>query len=172
MRLWREIRPWCFLVMDLISVSIGRAAGKGAQIALKTRTDDVAKHLYWTLDNAGIGYLIKLRVYDFRIFMPIINMNPHLQRLVSRNGYSLMTRLTFRKVLKPARMLPPIHVLYFLSGGAKIFIRISLTASRCTSCNNLSPNPFVRVPPPESTMLPKSDFRRSMSVRLMASTTI
>ncbi len=79
---------------------------------------------------------------------------------------------TFLKVLKPARILPPIHVLYFLSGGANIFIRISFTANRCTSCSNLSPKPFVRVDPPERTMLPKRDFRRSMSVRFMASTTI
>lgn len=126
---------------------------------------------HWT-DNAGIGYLVKLRVYNFRVLMPIIDMDPHLQRIVNMNRSLLVVRLTFRKVLNPARILPPIHVLYFLSGGAKIFIRMSLTASLCTSCSNLSPKPLVRVPPPESTMLPKSDFRRSMSVRLMASTTI
>lgn len=69
-------------------------------------------------------------------------------------------------------MLPPIHVEYFLSGGAKIFIRMSLTASFCSSDSSRSPNPFVRVLPPESTMLPYSDFRRSMSVRWIDSITI
>jgi len=38
--------------------------------------------------------------------------------------------LTFLKVLNPARMLPPIQVEYFLSGGAKILILMSFTASR------------------------------------------
>lgn len=84
----------------------------------------------------------------------------------------LNAKLTFLNVLSPAKMLPPIQVLYFLSGGAKILILMSLTASLCTSCNNRSPNPFVNVLPPDSTMLPKRDFRRSRSVRLMASTTI
>ncbi len=80
--------------------------------------------------------------------------------------------LTFLNVLSPAKILPPIHVLYLRSGGAQILIRMSFTARRCTSCNNRSPNPFVSVEPPDSTMLPKRDLRRSMSVRLIASTTI
>lgn len=79
---------------------------------------------------------------------------------------------TFLKVLSPAKMLPPIHVEYFLSGGAKILILISFTANLWTSCNNLSPNPFVNVLPPDKTMFPKRAFRRSRSVRLIASTTI
>lgn len=79
---------------------------------------------------------------------------------------------TFLNVLSPARILPPIHVEYFLSGGANIFILISLTANFWTSCSNLSPKPFVNVLPPDKTILPKRDFRRSRSVRLIASTTI
>lgn len=79
---------------------------------------------------------------------------------------------TFRNVLSPAKILPPIHVEYFRSGGAKILIRISLTANRCTSCKSRSPNPFVNVLPPDRTMFPKRFFRRSRSVRLIASTTI
>ena len=79
---------------------------------------------------------------------------------------------TFRKVLRPARILPPIHVLYFRSGGAKILILMSFTASLCTSCNNRSPKPLVSVEPPDRTMLPNRDFLRSMSVRFIASTTI
>jgi hypothetical protein len=57
-------------------------------------------------------------------------------------------------VLNPARMLPPVHVVYIRSGGANILILMSFTASRCTSCSNLLPNPFVKVEPPESTMFP------------------
>ena len=79
---------------------------------------------------------------------------------------------TFLKVLRPAKILPPIHVEYFLSGGAKILILISFTANLCTSCSNLSPKPFVNVLPPDRTMFPNRDFRRSRSVRFMASTTI
>ena len=81
-------------------------------------------------------------------------------------------KLTFRKVLSPARMLPPIQVEYLRSGGAKILMRMSRTARRCTSASSRSPKPLVRVLPPESTMLLKSDLRRSRSVRPMASTTI
>lgn len=79
--------------------------------------------------------------------------------------------LTFLNVLRPARMLPPVHVVYFRSGGAYILILMSLTARRWTSCNNLSPNPFVKVDPPESTMLPNRSLRRSRSVLLIALTT-
>lgn len=106
--------------------------------------------------------------------MPVVNPHPHLAVLVRTIVQQQVNvlRPTFRKVLKPARILPPIHVLYFLSGGAKILILMSLIASLCTSCSSRSPKPLVSVEPPESTMLPNKDFRRSMSVRLIASTTI
>lgn len=81
-------------------------------------------------------------------------------------------QLTFLNVLNPAKILPPIQVEYFLSGGAKILILISFTANLCTSCNSLSPKPLVKVLPPERTIFPNSDFRKSRSVRLIASTTI
>jgi hypothetical protein len=84
---------------------------------------------------------------------------------------SMVTHI-FRNVLNPARIEPPIHVLYFRSGGAKILIFISLTASRRTSLRSRSPKPLVRVDPPDMTMLPNNDFLRSISVRLIASTTI
>lgn len=138
---------------------------------MKTTLNAVAN-----VTRKALGYLTKLRMNNIRILMPIIDIDPHLHTLVSQTLPSTPTfpeeEHTFRNVLNPARILPPIHVLYFLSGGANILILISLTASRCTSCSNLSPKPFVRVPPPERTMLPKRDLRRSMSVRLMASTTI
>lgn len=117
---------------------------------------------------------IEFGMDDIRILVPIIDPHPHLEALVKIivQQYISVSRPTFRKVLNPARMLPPIHVLYFLSGGAKILILISLIASLCTSCSNRSPKPLVSVEPPESTMLPNKDFRRSISVRLIASTTI
>jgi hypothetical protein len=62
--------------------------------------------------------------------------------------------LAFLKVLNPARMLPPVHVVYIRSGGANILILMSFTASRCTSWSSLLPKPFVNVDPPESTILP------------------
>lgn len=124
-----------------------------------------------------VGVLRELCVYDIRILVPIINTNPHLHIKISKHFSSLISfdrahQHTFLNVLSPAKILPPIHVEYLRSGGAKILIRISLTASRCTSCSNLSPKPFVSVLPPDSTILPKSAFRRSMSVRFIASTTI
>lgn len=104
---------------------------------------------------------------------------------------------TFRNVLRPARIDPPIQVLYLRSGGAKILIFISLTASLRTSLSSRSPKPrhksvgdhhyepyprdpsmlgglipLVNVDPPDMTMFPNRAFRKSISVRLMASTTI
>lgn len=55
------------------------------------------------------------------------------------------TKLTFLNVLNPARIDPPIHVLYFRSGGANILIFISLTARRRTSERRRSPNPLCVV---------------------------
>lgn len=119
------------------------------------------------------------------VFMPVINADPHLpdKRLSISHDvvtYGVLAREerrhsmghTFLNVLRPAKILPPIQVLYFLSGGAKILILMSLTANRCTSWRSRSPNPLHSVDPPDSTMLANRDFRRSMSVLFMASTTI
>lgn len=105
--------------------------------------------------------------------MPVVNAHPHLCLLV-QVSVSMHSRVkhTLRKVLNPARILPPIHVEYLRSGGAKILILISLTASFCSSVSRRSPKPLVSVLPPDSTMLLYRDLRRSRSVRLMASTTI
>lgn len=86
------------------------------------------------------------------------SMLTHICNVVSHRVYSCSRqketrqRLTFLNVLRPAKILPPIQVEYFLSGGAKIFIRMSLTASLCTSVKRRSPKPLVSVLPPESTM--------------------
>lgn len=98
--------------------------------------------------------------------MPVVNADPHLfaasvcshsnspkARAAHREASQLGSRLTFLNVLSPARILPPIQVEYFLSGGAKIFMRMSLTASLCTSVSRRSPKPLVSVLPPDSTML-------------------
>lgn len=93
--------------------------------------------------------------------MPVVNADPHLfaasvhshinsfEAQAAQQG----SRLTFLNVLSPARILPPIQVEYFLSGGAKIFMRMSFTASLCTSVSRRSPKPLVSVLPPDSTML-------------------
>lgn len=115
--------------------------------------------------------------------MPVINADPHLVPSVSDGPGAAAAapaarrerdrnRLTFLNVLSPARMLPPIQVLYLRSGGAKILMRMSRTANFCTSASSRSPKPLVSVLPPDSTMLLKSALRRSRSVRPMASTTI
>jgi len=73
-------------------------------------------------------------------------------RKKERNSF-VCVALTFLNVLNPAKMLPPIHVEYLRSGGAKILMRMSLTATRCTSDSRRSPKPLVSVLPPDSTML-------------------
>lgn len=49
-----------------------------------------------------------------------------------------------RNVPRPARMEPPIQVVYFRSGGANILILVPFTASRCNSFLTRSPKPIVR----------------------------
>lgn len=97
--------------------------------------------------------LCELGMDDVGVLMPIINTNPHLLQVSILTKNNATASLTFRKVLNPAKMLPPIQVEYFLSGGAKILMRISLTANFCSSVKRRSPKPFVNVLPPESTML-------------------
>lgn len=118
--------------------------------------------------------LRELCVDDVWVLLPLVLLDPHLRRTcqLSPPWRTVLKSQTFLKVLSPARMLPPVHVVYIRSGGARILMRMSLTASRCTSCSSLLPKPFVNVDPPDSTMLPYSDLRRSMSVRWIASTTI
>lgn len=124
---------------------------------------------YWSASR-----LRELGMDNIGVLMPIVDAHPHLRQLAHQLATNLKKtmRLTLRNVLRPARILPPIHVEYLRSGGAKILILMSLTASFCTSDSNRSPKPLVKVLPPERTMLLYRDLRRSRSVRLMASTTI
>lgn len=80
--------------------------------------------------------------------------------------------ITFRNVLSPARIPPPIQVVYFRSAGAEIRIFMSSTANRLISRINRSGKFLHSVDPPDRTMLRYNDFRRSRSVRMMASWTI
>ena len=99
--------------------------------------------------------LRELGVDDVRVFLPFVLLYPHLQYVSVCNVHrEVPAELTFLNVLRPARMLPPVHVVYMRSGGANILILMSFTASRCTSWSNRLPNPFVNVEPPDSTMLP------------------
>lgn len=77
----------------------------------------------------------KFRMNNIGILMPVINAHPHLQYglVILRQKTLDILKHTFLNVLRPAKILPPIQVEYFLSGGAKILILISLTANRCTS---------------------------------------
>ena len=59
------------------------------------------------------------------IFLIFLCANPHLHLVSDREDLSN----TFRKVPKAARIEPPIHVVYFRSGGAKILILVPLTAN-------------------------------------------
>lgn len=91
-------------------------------------------------------------------------------------------------MLNPARILPPIQVEYLRSGGAYIFILMSLRANFFTSFNKRSPNPSKpvkslfhqwdsehrprhKVLPPLSTTFENKLFRRSRSTRFIESTT-
>ena len=56
--------------------------------------------------------------------------------------YSLADTQMRLKVDNPARMEPPIHVVFLRSGGAKILILMSLALDRfLTSFSNRSPKP-------------------------------
>jgi hypothetical protein len=65
--------------------------------------------------------------------------------------------LTFLKLLNPPKILPPIHVVHFLSGGARIRIFTPSFSPAATfffnSYSSLSPNLLVNVVPPLRTML-------------------
>lgn len=112
---------------------------------------------------------------NFRVLVPFICAYPHLTKVkinkheVVRGSFVLHT---FRNVLRPARILPPIQVVYLRSAGAEMRIFISSTASRLISRINRSGKFLHRVEPPESTMLWYSALRRSRSVRVIASWTI
>lgn len=123
-------------------------------------------------DTRRNAFLNEFPVDDLGVFMPFVCANPHLL-LVSRAALTLHAkRLTFLKVLNPARIPPPIHVVYFRSAGAEIRIFMSSTANLLISRINRSGKFLQSVEPPERTMLRYSDFRRSRSVRVMASWTI
>lgn len=88
--------------------------------------------------NGNVPYhtlrLGKLCMDDVWVFLPFILLDPHLCFVSAPVKSSVPSeQLTFLKVLRPARILPPVHVVYILSGGANILILISLTANRCTS---------------------------------------
>jgi hypothetical protein len=115
------------------------------------------RHRWRVASQHGLN-VISTRIWcggcpDSLAIRPSLPTSAHACQLYPR---IMATRLglTFLNVLRPARMLPPVHVVYMRSGGASILILMSFTASLCTSCNNLLPNPLVKVDPPESTMLP------------------
>lgn len=73
--------------------------------------------------------LAHLLVDDVWIFIVLFRRNPHLQNEEEReisahnqNVFSLPVKLTFLNVFNPAKILPPIQVEYFRSGGAQILI--------------------------------------------------
>lgn len=129
------------------------------------------------LDSIEIRDLCESLKNNFGIFMPLVRTHPHLrqERLVGcteqRHASGFLSR-TFRNVLRPARMLPPIHVVYLRSAGAEIRIFISSTASLLISRIKRSGKFLHNVEPPERTMFRYNDLRRSRSVRVMASWTI
>jgi len=122
----------------------------------------------------------EFRKDDVRILLILLRRHPHLHithisHIIhpchTHPSRLLSLTLTFLKLLSPPKILPPIHVVCFLSGGAKILILISGGAKLCSSRSNRSGNFLVKVVPPERTMLLYRAERRSRSVRLMESTT-
>lgn len=71
------------------------------------------------------------------------------------------------KVLREAKMDPPIHTLYFLSGGATTLIFMLLGASAVISLLILSAMPGNMVDPPLSTIFPYKSFLISTSHFIM-----
>merc|ERR1719492_203712 len=71
------------------------------------------------------------------------------------------------KVDREARIDPPIHTEYFLSGGAMILIFIELGARAVISFCILSAIPGYMVVPPDNTVLAYRSFRMSTSHFMM-----
>ena len=104
----------------------------------------------------------------FKFSLALRFHDPNFRKMISGSSChsSLLTHILLN-VLKPAKILPPIHVVYLRSGGAVMRIFMSLTARVFSSLRRRSPKPFVSVLPPERMMLLKSEERRSRSVRVM-----
>jgi len=129
----------------------------------------------------------ELFMYDVRVFLILFRGNPHLERLSIFFSPKGGLGLTFLKVLRPAKIEPPIHVEYLRSGGAYILILTSFKASFLTSFKRRSPKPTDvsqldtcmttwyeprhRVLPPLRTMFEKRLFLKSRSTRFIESTT-
>ena len=124
---------------------------------------------------------------DIRVLLIFLCRYPHLATRVSIKYRRSQVGRTFLKVLRPARIEPPIQVEYLRSGGAYILILTSLSASFLTSFSRRSPNPseiplttstadtrhkpLQRVLPPLRTMFENKLLRRSRSTLLIESTT-
>lgn len=79
----------------------------------------------------------------------------------------LIGLVTCWKVLREAKMDPPIQTEYFLSGGATTLIFMLLGAKAVISLLILSAIPGNIVVPPLSTMLPYKSFLMSTSHFIM-----
>merc|ERR1719183_2098348 len=77
------------------------------------------------------------------------------------SSYSLLVIHMFWKVLRDARMDPPIHAEYFRSGGAMTFTFIVLGANACNSFCMRSAIPVKQDEPPAMTTLVKRSLRMS-----------
>jgi hypothetical protein len=77
-------------------------------------------HAEWTVAEKAHGEGIhgasscsgEFGVDDVGVLLPFVLFYPHLRARVSQPAHALSGNkgLTFLKVLKPARMLPPVHV--------------------------------------------------------------
>lgn len=63
--------------------------------------------------EAATPRLRELGVDDVWVLLPLVLLDPHLQSVSAPHHLlrrRMMKSLTFLKVLRPARMLPPVHV--------------------------------------------------------------
>lgn len=79
------------------------------------------------------------------------------------SSHSFFVTHIFLNVDNPESIDPPIHVLYFLSGGANILIFVCGSQLNFNSFRTLSPKPGIIVVPPLNTILENSDVRKSRS---------
>merc|ERR1711973_689916 len=107
-----------------------------------------------------------------KMLMEVVTASKHFLWTMDgqHSSYSCLVIHICWKVEREARMEPPIHTEYFLSGGAMILILMVEGAGAVISFCILSAIPGYMVVPPDMTVLAYRSFLMSTSHFMMGST--